>query len=309
MSKFVRGLKIFGCVIGGLLTVAGAITGLSWHNARNIVSQSERKRSYPDVAPDDFGMKYETLDLNTEDGINLHAWFVPGTNGATVLLQHGYKSNRAEMLPSAQLLNKHGFNLLLIELRNHGHSKGDLITFGCQELLDIKAGLNYLKKRKAVNNDKIMMIGNSMGAVIALLATAAFPEIKAVVADCPFADLPKQLSRGLKKFAPTPALAVPLVGLVKRFAEQIAGFKSENISPEMIVAEISPRPVMLIQGATDDVVGNHNGEVLLAAAKEPKELWYVADCGHCKAVELYPEEYETRVVTFLKKAAGLDKTN
>ncbi|MEI6286317.1 MAG: alpha/beta fold hydrolase [Bacillota bacterium] len=305
MSKLLRGLKIGGCVIGGLLTLVGAVSGLSWHNARNMVSQCEKKRSYPDAHPGDYGMKFETLDLKTEDGINLHAWFIPGSNDSTVLLQHGYKSNRAEMLPSAQILHKHGFNLLLIELRNHGFSKGDTITFGNDEMYDIEAGLNYLKKRKAVNCEKIMIVGNSMGAVIALLATVAFPEIKAVVADCPFADLPKQLSRGLKKFAPTPILAVPLLGLVKRYAERIAGFKSEDISPEMIIAEISPRPVMLIQGAVDEVVGNHNGEVLLAAAKEPKELWYVPDCGHCEAVHLQPEEYEERVVAFLKQAVGL----
>ena len=305
MSKLVRGLKIGGCVIGGLMTLVGAVSGLSWHNARNIVSQCEKKRRYPDADPGAYGMKFEALDLNTEDGINLHAWFIPGTNGATVLLQHGYKSNRAEMLPSAQILHKHGFNLLLIELRNHGYSQGDKITFGNDEMYDIEAGLRYLKKRKTVNYDKIMMIGNSMGAVIALLATVAFPEIQAVVADCPFADLPKQLSRGLKKFAPTPILAAPLLGLVKRYAEQIAGFKSEDISPELIIAEISPRPVMIIQGAADEVVGNHNGEVLLAAAKEPKELWYVPNCGHCEAVYVQPEEYEVRVVSFLKKAAGL----
>ncbi|MFA6074691.1 MAG: alpha/beta fold hydrolase [Negativicutes bacterium] len=305
MSKLLNSLKIGGCVIGGLLTVAGALAGLSWHNARKMVSQCEKNRKYPDAHPGDYGMKFEALDLHTEDNVNLHAWFIKGDNGATVILQHGYKMHRAEMLPNAQILNKHGFNLLLIELRNHGYSEGDKITFGYEEMYDIKAGLNYLKRRKDVDYNKIMMIGNSMGAVITLLAATTFPEIIAVVADCPFADLPKQVARGVKKFAPTPALAAPLVGLIRRFAEKIAGFKAEEISPEMIIADISPRPVMLIQGGIDDVVGTHNGDVLMAAAKEPKELWYVPDCGHCEAVELYPEEYEARVVPFLKKAAGI----
>lgn len=305
MSKLLKSLKVGGCIIGGLLALSGAIAGLSWHNARNIVSQCEKKRKYPDAHPGDFGMNFEALDLHTEDDINLHAWFIPGTNGATVMLQHGYKMNRAEMLPQARILNEHGFNLLLIELRNHGYSAGDRITFGYEEMNDIKAGLDYLRRRKDIDYEKIMMLGNSMGAVITLLAAATFPEIKAVVADCPFADLPRQVARGVKKFAPTPALATPLVSLIQRFAERIAGFKAEDISPQMIIAEIAPRPVLIIQGGTDDVVGTHNGEVLMAAALEPKELWFIPECGHCEAVELYPKEYETRVVAFLKKAVDL----
>ncbi|MCP4378765.1 MAG: alpha/beta hydrolase, partial [bacterium] len=40
--------------------------------------------------PDQMGMQYENVSLQTSDGVKLHGWFMPGeTEKGTVLMFHG----------------------------------------------------------------------------------------------------------------------------------------------------------------------------------------------------------------------------
>ena len=45
-------------------------------------------------------------------------------------------------------------------------------------------------------------------------------------------------------------------------------------------------------------IPSNSGELLYAAAGEPKELWYAEDVGHCQFDIEKPEEYERRIVGF-----------
>jgi hypothetical protein len=39
---------------------------------------------------------YQSIDLITEDGVRLSAWYTPPRNGVVILLAHGYGDNRPE---------------------------------------------------------------------------------------------------------------------------------------------------------------------------------------------------------------------
>ena len=78
----------------------------------------------------------QAVEIASRSGSLLHGWLVPGRpGGGAVLLMHGVRSNRQSMI-RAELLNAHGFAVLLFDFQAHGESPGNRITFGHLEAMD-----------------------------------------------------------------------------------------------------------------------------------------------------------------------------
>src|ERR1051326_3731665 len=69
----------------------------------------------------------EEIAIRTSDGVELHAWLAkpPSFNGDAVILLHGVADNRAGMTGYAEMLQRHGFAVLLPDARGHGESGGE----------------------------------------------------------------------------------------------------------------------------------------------------------------------------------------
>jgi fermentation-respiration switch protein FrsA (DUF1100 family) len=76
----------------------------------------------------------------------------------------------------------------------------------------------------------------------------------------------------------------------------------EDMEPLADVAAISPRPLLILAGGRDPVIGPDAGQRYYAAAGEPKELWFDPELGHVAFLKAYPGEYERRVVAFFDAA-------
>ena len=137
-----------------------------------------------------------------------------------------------------------------------------------------------------------------MGGTVVLLSAAQNPGIKAVVSESAFATLIDAVPSAVAGTGLPPMLFAPLV---QWFAEREAGFKAEQVSAVEHIREISPRPVLLMQGGKDVVVMPDGGQRLYDAAGEPRELWFNPDLGHMAFADELPEEYEKRVVAFFDK--------
>jgi len=119
------------------------------------------------------GIEYQPVTIFNElEGITLSGWYIPSENGAAIILLHGYGSNRLEMISRADILSRHGYGVLLYDLRGHGESGGDKRSFGWQDVKDVKAALEFLSRTENVNPDRIGILGFSIGGQIAIRATA-----------------------------------------------------------------------------------------------------------------------------------------
>ncbi len=282
-------------VIGG----GWAVVTLARMQAAAFVHQSaDRARSQ--TTPDAYGLQYETLTLTTSDGLKLAAWYLPSQNRAAVIVQHGFRGTRSDVLKQAQLLAQHGYGVLLMDARNHGDSEGDTITFGLKEVLDVRAGLDYLLTRPDVDPARLGALGTSQGAVTLLLATAQYPEIKACLSDSAYATLQDEIAAGVHAFASLPPF--PFAPLIQYFAEQDSGFHADAIAPVNHIAQIAPRPVYIIQSEQDQFVPVDSGQRLYAAAGQPKTLWLVPEANHTDAINRQPAEYEKRMTAFFDQA-------
>ena len=293
MKKWIR---IVIVILVLILVAAGAFVLNKSHEQALWFIHPGSDRSRAEETPADYRLEYQDLTLTTSDGVQLAAWYVPTQNGAVIIAQHGYRSNRGSMLKYASLLAEHGYGVLMMDARAHGDSGGDMVTFGLKEVDDVRAGLDFLLTRPEIDPQKIGALGTSQGAVTLMLAAAQFPEIRAYMGDSPYASLEEEVAKGVQEIAGMPAF--PWAPLIRMFAEREAGFTAEVVAPINNIDEISPRPILLLQGGQDNLVPADTGERLLEAAGDPKQLWYEEEIGHTEFLDQMPEQYEQIVIGF-----------
>jgi alpha-beta hydrolase superfamily lysophospholipase len=250
------------------------------------------------------GATKEDFVVTASDGIKLRGWKVRARspNDDWILLFHGVSDNRTGVLGHAELLLRHGYNVIMMDSRAHGESGGDMATYGWKERYDAVAITSQLYSVEKVHH--LGALGVSMGAAIALQSAAVEPRTGAVIAEAPFANLREvSYDYGGLHFSPflgktlfRPATILAISELAKA-----GGFPPDEVSPEKAVAARS-FPILLICGTRDHTIPCRHAEAIYQRANGPKELWVVEGAEHASALGRAPLEYENRVISFLAKA-------
>ncbi|MBI3165605.1 MAG: hypothetical protein IPG44_08570 [Anaerolineales bacterium] len=100
--------KLFGVGLGFFYILF--VGAYAWITSGMMISPSRHPVCCD--TPADFGAEFETVTLQTKDGFNLYGWHIPSTNGAAVILLHGYGGDRASMLAYAKIFHSHGYGVL-----------------------------------------------------------------------------------------------------------------------------------------------------------------------------------------------------
>ncbi len=119
------------------------------------------------------------VELTSFDDTTLKGLYFPSRNGAAIIVQHGYGGHSGSVLHIAKIFYQQGFGVLTMDLRAHGRSGGELVTFGRDEAKDMQYAFDYLVSRKEVNADKIGLYGWSLGGATVLRCYCMVPEIVA----------------------------------------------------------------------------------------------------------------------------------
>ena len=241
------------------------------------------------------GYAYEDVSIQTRDGITIRGWYIPSQNRAAVVLIHPMASNRLGVLDHALMFVRHGYGAMMIDLRMHGESGGELLTFGGDEYLDVSAAVDYLQARPEVDADKIGAMGMSLGANTSILSAARDERIAAVAADAPGATVFKDWP---KPETPYDSLYVPFDIMFFFYLHRVDGV-SQPLSVLDAVGQISPRPVFLIGGMSDgSTLERRAVSHFFAAAGEPKQMWILPETPHISGLQTRPQEYEEKVIAF-----------
>jgi fermentation-respiration switch protein FrsA (DUF1100 family) len=239
------------------------------------------------------GVAFETVTFDSRDGITLEGWWIPAVDrfgrpasnvDETVLVCHGLGANKSNQLTLGAHFVQAGFNVLIFDFRAHGHSGGQLSSFGDLERRDVLAAVKWLKDQRPTAARRVYGVGASMGAA-ALIAAAAedSDEARAIDAIAVYGtyDSLGELSRDIAsdRFYPpmnwlVQYLAVPL-------ASAHAGTNLTGFAPAGRIDHVAPRPVLIIHGRPrpgqndgDKIIPFPRGEALYDAASQPKyKLW------------------------------------
>ena len=231
-------------------------------------------------------IKYQPVDLMTEDGVRLSAWYTPPRNGAVILVAHSYGDHRPEWV--YQVLARKGYGVLAWDARAHGTSDGEISTIGYSEVLDAKAALQYALAQPGVEH--IGAWGASMGGATMIRATVQFPEIEALFVDSSFASLSEELDF---------LMPSPMLGPFARLLINLETGKNVNdVNPLADIAKISPRPVFIAQGTGDTAAPPDSAQKLFSAAAKPRFLWTEKGISHLGLYFNNPRRYQRRLVDF-----------
>ena len=135
---------------------------------------------------------YELVSIPSRDsGISLSSWLIPSATatatGPTVVVVHGLGSCKREdrILLAAGMLHRNGFNVLLIDLRNHGDStiKNGRYAGGTREYRDVLGAWDWLVDVKGIAPEDVGLMGFSLGAATVLIATGEESGVAAVWED------------------------------------------------------------------------------------------------------------------------------
>jgi uncharacterized protein len=111
-----------------------------------------------------------SVDFPSESGSRIRGWFLPGQTGyGTIILLHGVRASRLDMLDRARFLSRAGYSVLLFDFQAHGETAGRQITFGFLESRDAQAAVRFV--RELAPGENIGVIGVSMGGAAALLSS------------------------------------------------------------------------------------------------------------------------------------------
>ncbi len=158
----------------------------------------------------------QTVNFTTRDGVVITGTLYASSKASapTVLCLHQWRSDRSSYAGLATSLRTAGYTVLAIDLRGYGgstkNSSGKTVRPDREVRPDIEAALKFLRTHKAVNPDRIGIVGASYGSSNAIIYAAGDRKIKAVALLSPglnyFSVLPTE--GPVKAYAPRPLLAV-----------------------------------------------------------------------------------------------------
>ena len=276
-SIFVFAIKVTIIVVLAII-IASAIKLADALHPPRLIPQGKTLRKYK--------IDYRPVDLITEDGIRLSAWYTPPQNGAVILLAHGYGNKRPEWVYA--LLARKKYGVLAWDARAHGESEGNISTIGYLEVLDVKAALEYARAQPGVEH--IGAWGGSMGGATLIRAAAEFPQIEALFADSSFTSLEDEFDY----LVPYPVIN-PVAKLIVTTG---TGLKLDQVNPLDDVVRISPRPIYIVHSTADAVAPPDSGEKLFNAAGEPRFLWQQDNVPHQSMYLDNPRRYQRRLIDF-----------
>jgi uncharacterized protein len=205
-----------------------------------------------------------------------------------VIMLHGHRSSKAYMIYRyARGLALAGIASLAIDLPYEGDRKVEGKNFFTGDpqstadnirraVIDARRGIDWLQGQQNINSGKLAIIGYSLGSWIAVMVTAADDRVDAVALNV----MGVGESAAIAGSWPANDAKNPLVErLIPTPIIDWAAPQFEGLVTQRWIAQISPRPILMLNGKNDKIIDPANAQKLFDAAKEPKKLlWY--DAGH-----------------------------
>ena len=237
-----------------LLAIYLSVAGALYVFQRSILFVPDTTR--PDAASVGLPALRE-IELVTSDGLRLLAWYVPPPDGRPVLAYfHGNGGNLGNRGRRIARFTAAGWGILMPEYRGYGGNEGQPSEAGFH--LDAQAAMAFLRAQ-GFGANRIVVYGKSIGTGVAVRVASEQP-VAALLLESPYTSITAIASRRYW-FLP--------VGLLLKDP-------FETLSRMMRVRA----PVLIMQGAHDDIVPPDLGRTLFDAAAEPKEIWVARDADH-----------------------------
>ena len=246
--------------------------------------------------PTQYHFSFEAVAFPSTDGTLLSGWFIPALDShkvkGTILQFHGNAENMTSHYRSLVWLARHGYHVFTFDYRGFGQSKGTPQLYG--GVYDSIAAIDYVQENFKAEGTALILIGQSLGGALAVAAAQHSKQgVDAVVLEGAFSSYQRIAQDKLGDFPLTWALQWPLSVI----------FVRDTYSPEALIGQLAPVPVLIIHGTADPVVPYYHGQMLYEAAHAPKFFWTIAKGGHVQTFSRHGTVYRQKLLQFLEEWA------
>ncbi|HEY9177075.1 MAG TPA: alpha/beta hydrolase [Flavipsychrobacter sp.] len=238
--------------------------------------------------------QFETVYIKSNT--DLECWMLRAENPkGTVLMFHGYKADKSDLLDRAYIINNAGYNTLLVDFMGSGGSAGSEVTIGYHEAQNVSDCYNYIAKQ---GEENIMLFGISMGAA-AIMRSIAVDSIspKAVVIEAPFGSMLRAVTN---RFGNVGFPPFPMAQLLVFWGGVQHGFWAFGHNPAEYAKQINC-PVMIIYGAKDDRVTMDEITDIQDNIRSDCKLAVYPNAGHVNFLTGYRQQWANDVLSFAGK--------
>jgi fermentation-respiration switch protein FrsA (DUF1100 family) len=231
--------------------------------------------------PDSIGLAYESVEILTEDGVRLDAWYVPVREPrGTVLFFHGNAGNISHRLDSLRVFNGLGFATLIFDYRGYGRSEGAVSEQGIYR--DAEAVWRHLNEKRGIPATEVILFGRSLGAAVAAyMASQHRPG--ALIIESGFVSVP-DMAAEIYPWLPARWLAR---------IEFPTGDYLQTVTC----------PVLVVHSRDDEIIPFDQGSRLFEVAREPKQFLELRG-GHNDGFLVSGRRYLDGLDTFVAASLG-----
>jgi fermentation-respiration switch protein FrsA (DUF1100 family) len=208
------------------------------------------------ASPGDFGLRADTLSLESAGGVRLEGWWIRGDGRTALLFFHGNGGNISHRLERAKLLVESlGLDVFLVDYRGYGASGGKPDENGLYA--DAEAVYRAATER-GFQPDRIVLFGESLGCAVAIETALRHP-CRALILETPFLSIA--------------AMAKAVYPFLPRFVIRTR-FDNEAKIPRVAV------PKLIVAAERDDVVPPGHARRLFELAATPKDFYVIPGATH-----------------------------
>jgi uncharacterized protein len=242
--------------------------------------QSSDAGTGPSSLPSPVAGRARPLALTTTDDVALAALaYGPSSARVAIVFGHGFTGSQRnrKVVELATALAARGFAVYTADFRGHGASAGRS-TLGAQEVLDLEAMVAYTRN----HHERVVTVGASMGAFVALRHAGLGGQVDAVVAisSPAFGTIPRM---------PRARMLGRLVRsergrrLLARHGTRVDRYAPVTESPIELAPAIAPTPVAIVHGGRDRYVPLRDAQALHDRLGSPRRLIVLPHFGHGEA--------------------------
>lgn len=253
----------------------------------------QQKKWYRDVPKQHWTEKAAGANLK------LVADYIPAatTTKKTVVLVHGFGSNKEAMGGYVAMFHQLGYNTLIPDTRGQGQSQGKVISYGYYESKDYLKWVNQVIAKQG-QHAQVVLFGVSMGGATTMMTSGLKTpsQLKAYIEDCGYTDAQAEITYQAKQMYNIPYW--PLVPLTSAVAKAKAGFNFKDANALAAVKK-NHKPMLFIHGGADTFVPTRMVYQVYRADAGPKQLLVVPGAKHAAALSHSPARYTQKVKAFL----------
>lgn len=217
-----------------------------------------------------------------------------------IIVFHGYRSFGArDFCQQLPILHEAGYNIMLVDQRSHGKSEGKYICYGTKECND---AVLWRKKASELygNEMPIALFGLSMGGATVLMASGLLekddPQVKCIIADCPFYDAYGIIKHVLWKY--NKIYPQPIIHFVNFWTRFLADFNMH--APSCVdMASKSALPILMFHGKKDKFVPTSCSVKIANELGDRVKLVLIDEAQHAESIYYEKELYKKELITFL----------